>query len=134
MKKCSNSYTILGRIWKGTVQKMPEPILTYRGAIYPWHCDHMGHMNVMWYVGKFDEATWQFFLSFGLPRSRFSSEGTGGGHMAAIGYATVSTLDQKFALPRARSMAACAVRWWRRGSRTEPGGAGWLRRWTPPRL
>jgi len=35
----------------------------------------------MWYVGKFDEATWQFFLSFGLPRSRFSSEGTG---MAAV--------------------------------------------------
>ena len=25
---------------------------TYRGAVYPWHCDHMGHMNVMWYVGK----------------------------------------------------------------------------------
>jgi acyl-CoA thioester hydrolase len=28
-------------------------IETYRGAIYPWHCDHMGHMNVMWYVGKY---------------------------------------------------------------------------------
>ena len=28
---------------------------TYRGAVYPWHCDHVGHMNVMWYVGKFDE-------------------------------------------------------------------------------
>ena len=23
-------------------------------------------MNVMWYVGKFDEATWQFFASLGL--------------------------------------------------------------------
>lgn len=60
---------------------MPEPVLTYRGTIYPWHCDHMGHMNVMWYVGKFDEATWQFFLAVGLPRSRFLSEGTG---MAAV--------------------------------------------------
>jgi acyl-CoA thioester hydrolase len=39
---------------------------TYRGAVYPWHCDHMGHMNVMWYVGKFDEATWQFFALLGL--------------------------------------------------------------------
>ena len=39
---------------------------TYRGAVYPWHCDHMGHMNVMWYVGKFDEATWQFFTLLGL--------------------------------------------------------------------
>ena len=41
-------------------------LITYRGAIYPWHCDHMGHMNVMWYVGKFDEATWQLFSIAGL--------------------------------------------------------------------
>jgi acyl-CoA thioester hydrolase len=39
---------------------------TYRGTVMPWHCDHMGHMNVMWYVGKFDEATWQFFSLLGL--------------------------------------------------------------------
>ncbi len=39
---------------------------TYRGTVYPWHCDHMGHMNVMWYVGKFDEATWQLFTMLGL--------------------------------------------------------------------
>ena len=45
---------------------MAEPLLTYRGAVYPWHCDHMGHMNVMWYVGKFDEATWNFFAMLGL--------------------------------------------------------------------
>ena len=41
-------------------------IETYRGAVYPWHCDHMGHMNVMWYVGKFDEATWNLFASLGV--------------------------------------------------------------------
>jgi len=40
--------------------------VTYRGTVYPWHCDHMGHMNVMWYVGKFDEATWIFFAENGL--------------------------------------------------------------------
>ena len=45
---------------------MPDPLLTYRGTVYPWHCDHMGHMNVMWYVGKFDEATWHFFNAIGL--------------------------------------------------------------------
>jgi len=39
---------------------------TYRGAVYPWHCDHMGHMNVMWYVGKFDEATWNLFALAGV--------------------------------------------------------------------
>ena len=43
-----------------------ESLVTYRGAVYPWHCDHVGHMNVMWYVGKFDEATWQFFNALGL--------------------------------------------------------------------
>jgi acyl-CoA thioester hydrolase len=41
-------------------------LLTYRGTIYPWHCDHMGHMNVMWYVGKFDEATWQLLALMGF--------------------------------------------------------------------
>jgi acyl-CoA thioester hydrolase len=60
---------------------MPELPITYRGTVYPWHCDHMGHMNVMWYVGKFDEATWQFLLNIGLSRSRLSKEGAG---MAAV--------------------------------------------------
>ena len=45
---------------------MSEMIETYRGAVYPWHCDHMGHMNVMWYVGKFDEATWNLFQRVGI--------------------------------------------------------------------
>jgi acyl-CoA thioester hydrolase len=45
---------------------MSEMIETYRGAVYPWHCDHMGHMNVMWYVGKFDEATWNLFSRLGI--------------------------------------------------------------------
>ncbi len=40
--------------------------LMYKGAVYPWHCDHMGHMNVMWYVGKFDEANWNLFNHLGL--------------------------------------------------------------------
>ncbi len=29
----------------------------------------MGHMNVMWYVSKFDEATWQVFGLLGLTPS-----------------------------------------------------------------
>ena len=43
-----------------------EKSITYRGTVYPWHCDHMGHMNVMWYVGKFDEASWNLLASLGL--------------------------------------------------------------------
>lgn len=56
---------------------MFEQNATYRGTVYPWHCDHMGHMNVMWYVGKFDEATWQLFRSIGLSSARMSKEQSG---------------------------------------------------------
>ncbi len=45
---------------------MQQLIQTYRGTVYPWHCDHMGHMNVAWYVSKFDEATWNLFAEAGL--------------------------------------------------------------------
>src|ERR1700727_2533448 len=53
---------------------MPKFRITYRGTIYPWQCDHMGHMNVMWYVGKFDEASWQILATLGLTRGRFRNE------------------------------------------------------------
>ncbi|MBL8471645.1 MAG: acyl-CoA thioesterase [Rhodocyclaceae bacterium] len=56
-------------------------MLTYRGTVYPWHCDHVGHMNVMWYVGKFDEGTWHFFNAIGLTPAYFRAEGRG---MAAV--------------------------------------------------
>ena len=46
-----------------------KQIITHRGAVYPWQCDHMGHMNVMWYTGKFDEASWQLFGHIGLTPS-----------------------------------------------------------------
>lgn len=60
---------------------MQELPVTYRGVVYPWHCDHVGHMNVMWYVGKFDEATWQLFAMFGLTPSFLREQGCG---MAAV--------------------------------------------------
>ncbi len=54
---------------------------TYRGTVYPWHCDHMGHMNVMWYVGKFDEATWNLFAHVGMTAAWLRSQNRG---MAAV--------------------------------------------------
>lgn len=48
---------------------MNQLSVTYRGTVYPWHCDHMGHMNVMWYTGKFDEASWYLMAQIGLTRS-----------------------------------------------------------------
>lgn len=60
---------------------MTDLPITYRGVVYPWHCDHVGHMNVMWYVGKFDEATWHLFATFGLTPSFLREKGRG---MAAV--------------------------------------------------
>ena len=45
---------------------MAEMQITYRGVVHPWHCDIMGHMNVVWYVSKFDEAAWQLASMMGL--------------------------------------------------------------------
>jgi acyl-CoA thioester hydrolase len=44
-------------------------MITYRGITYPWQCDHVGHMNIMWYVGKFDEANWNVFAQIGVTPS-----------------------------------------------------------------
>jgi acyl-CoA thioester hydrolase len=44
-------------------------MVTYRGATYPWQCDHIGHMNIMWYVSKFDEANWNLFARIGITPS-----------------------------------------------------------------
>jgi acyl-CoA thioester hydrolase len=54
---------------------------TYRGTVYPWHCDHIGHMNVMWYVGKFDEANWNLIARIGLTPTYLLQSGYG---MAAV--------------------------------------------------
>jgi acyl-CoA thioester hydrolase len=50
---------------------MTKMQITYRGVLHPWHCDIMGHMNVVWYVSKFDEASWQFAAMLGLHNSYF---------------------------------------------------------------
>ncbi len=55
----------------------PEGFLeTYRGTVYPWQCDHMGHMNVMWYTGKFDEASWNLLALMGLSTSALREQGS----------------------------------------------------------
>jgi len=60
---------------------MQEMELTYRGTVYPWQCDHMGHMNVMWYTGKFDEASWSLLANIGLTRTIMTQTDSG---MAAV--------------------------------------------------
>jgi acyl-CoA thioester hydrolase len=60
---------------------MAEAPVTYRGVVYPWHCDHIGHMNVTWYMGKFDEATWNLFAMLGITPGYLRDNGRG---MAAV--------------------------------------------------
>jgi len=49
--------------------RAPADIVTYRGTTYPWQCDHVGHVNIMWYVSKFDEANWNLFANIGITPS-----------------------------------------------------------------
>jgi acyl-CoA thioester hydrolase len=60
-------------------------LLTYRGTVYPWHCDHVGHMNNMWYAGKFDEASWSLLLQLGITPSYLRDSHCG---MAALSQET----------------------------------------------
>ena len=60
---------------------MADIDVTYRGTVYLAQCDHMGHMNVMFYVQKFDEAVWQLLAGIGLTGTRMRDEHIG---MAAV--------------------------------------------------
>jgi acyl-CoA thioester hydrolase len=54
-----------------------QALITYRGMVYPWHCDHLGHMNNMWYAGKFDEASWNLLLQLGITPTYLRENGRG---------------------------------------------------------
>jgi acyl-CoA thioester hydrolase len=45
---------------------MSREIETYRGFVYPWVIDHVGHMNVQSYTARFDETSWHFLAHLGL--------------------------------------------------------------------
>ena len=49
-------------------------IETFRGGVFPWEIDIMGHMNVRFYTAKFDEATVQMFGMLGLTIAYFKEE------------------------------------------------------------
>jgi acyl-CoA thioester hydrolase len=53
-------------------RNLHAPVLTYKSAIHPWHCDHAGHMNSIWYVSMFHDATWNLFRLIGLTSSHLS--------------------------------------------------------------
>ena len=52
-------------------------IETFRAVVYPWHCDHQGHMTTMHYVGMFDAAFWQLLSAQGFTRAYLAERKTG---------------------------------------------------------
>jgi acyl-CoA thioester hydrolase len=39
---------------------MARQVESFRGVVYPWFCDFMGHMNTQFYCSLFDGATLHF--------------------------------------------------------------------------
>jgi acyl-CoA thioester hydrolase len=48
---------------------MPAFFETYRGMVYPWQCDTMGHLNTQHYVGVFDQTLLQLIARMGFSPS-----------------------------------------------------------------
>lgn len=53
----------------------------YRVTVGSEHLDAMGHLNVRWYVGFFDESTWAFMAHFGVTSNYIHEKQAG---MAAL--------------------------------------------------
>lgn len=39
--------------------------ISFRGVVFPWDCDSMGHLNNKAYLGLFEQAVWHVFLALG---------------------------------------------------------------------
>jgi acyl-CoA thioester hydrolase len=104
---------------------------TFRGLVYPAHCDAMGHMNVQHYVAAFDQAMWHLVHEIGYRRP--ASPGTGHGRadvrhvieyrrelaagalyrilsgVAKVGRSSVVTIHRMFALETGELAAECEM-------------------------
>ena len=63
------------------MKRTPAALETYRGVVYPWHIDQIGHMNVQFYTARFDEATWHFLAAIGITPAYLKANARG---MAAV--------------------------------------------------
>jgi acyl-CoA thioester hydrolase len=56
---------------------MTEAKITYRGVIYPWQCDAMGHFTTRYYMAMFDEAAWHFLYEIGFDKAMMDEKNIG---------------------------------------------------------
>ena len=54
---------------------MAEWIETGRAVVFPWHCDHLGHMNVRWYAHFFDDAGFHLWNVAGVAQAEMRDLG-----------------------------------------------------------
>lgn len=47
----------------------------YRAVVFPWHCDHIGHMNVRWYAHHFDDAGFHLWTVAGVSQKEMHDSG-----------------------------------------------------------
>ena len=51
--------------------------ISFRGVVFPWDCDAMGHLNNKHYLGLFDQAAWHVFLALGYRAEMAADEQIG---------------------------------------------------------
>ena len=47
----------------------------FRGVVFPWNCDHIGHMNARWYAHHFDDAGFHLWTVNNVPQSELHGRG-----------------------------------------------------------
>lgn len=55
---------------------MGQSYEVYRGVVFPWMCDHIGHMNVRWYAHHFDDGGFHLWSMAGLSQREMRERGT----------------------------------------------------------
>lgn len=54
-----------------------KKVLTYKGAVATWECDSNGHMNVMYYINKYELAGRNFFIESGITKKFMQAHNLG---------------------------------------------------------
>lgn len=54
---------------------MADLVEVNRVVVFPWHCDHFGHMNVRWYAHHFDDGAFHLWAVYGVDFKQLMAEG-----------------------------------------------------------
>lgn len=57
-----------------TLDQLNSLPIQYQSVVSVEHLDVMGHMNIRHYLGLFDEAAWNFFVSLGMDQNYYDTK------------------------------------------------------------